>query len=335
MVLILMAIVSCQQPSVTIVDTVAIKIDSLLSSNPKQAFNGIVLVTQEGEEPYVHIQGFSNVENKKELNLDDQFVIGSISKQITAVLILQAYERGDIALDQPIGKYLLNSKQTWKDSVTIHHLLTHTHGIVALDEPLAFMPSTQFQYSQLGYELLANILEAVTHQSFADLSTELFQKQGLKHTVHPKARAAAKLVKGYTEMPNKTIVYEANSLQNYVPAGSFISTANDLAAWNRCLHSGQLLKDSSFDLMVSDYETRKHPIFGEIEYGYGLTFKKGEAPIQIGALGFAPGFVSSNFYFPSSKTTVVILENVARNLEDFKKTFYYHIKILTAIREQH
>ena len=42
--------------------------------------------------------------------------------------------------------------QDWSNKVTIHHLLTHTHGIIDLEEPLEFEQGTQFHYSQLGYE---------------------------------------------------------------------------------------------------------------------------------------------------------------------------------------
>ena len=46
-------------------------------------------------------------------------------------------------------------------------------GIVALDKPLEFQQGTQFQYSQLGYDLLAQILESVTNKSFQELSQTL------------------------------------------------------------------------------------------------------------------------------------------------------------------
>jgi D-alanyl-D-alanine carboxypeptidase len=67
--------------------------------------------------------------------------------------------------------------------------------------------------------------------------------------------------------------------------------------------------------MSKKYATRNHPVFGKLDYG--LTFRENERKIQIGALGFAPEFVSSCFYFPRSKTSVIILENMAQNLDDF------------------
>jgi CubicO group peptidase (beta-lactamase class C family) len=86
--------------------------------------------------------------------------------------------------------------------------------------------------------------------------------------------------------------------------------------------------------MSNSYASRQHPIFEEIEYGYGLTFKKGEENLQIGATGFAPGFVSANFYFPRTKISVIVLQNIARDLPDLKKTFYFNTEILNIVKQK-
>lgn len=308
-------------------------IDSLILSKQPHAFNGVVLISKGDSLLYHTTRGYANFKQKDTLELNHQFVIGSISKQITAVLILQAYERGLLELTTPIAQYLPSLTRQWKDSINIHHLLTHKHGIQSLDKALAFFPDSQFQYSQLGYELLAQILEQVYHKSFLDISTALFQEQHLTQTFHPQDKRFQNLVKGYTENDQGALVYEIHSFENYVPAGGFISTVQDLAKWNELLHSEKLLKQSTFQLMNTKYATRQHPIFDAIDYGYGLTFRANEQQIQIGALGFAPGFVSSNFYFPASNISLVILENVAANLDDFRQTFHYHTSIMKLTRE--
>ncbi len=305
-------------------------IDSLFAA--PNSFNGTVLICQNGQEKYEKTQGFSDWEQKIPLEAEDQFVVGSISKQITAVMILQAYELGSICLHIPIRNYLPNLPQVWADTITIHHLLTHTHGITDMEGPLEFRPGTQFQYSQLGYELLAQIHEQVSGDSFANNATRLFEQCGMKQSCHPDL-APERLVKGYIEASDDSLIFAPNSLANYVAAGGFISTATDLSRWNEYLHEGKVLADSTFRLMSTRYATRQHPIFGEIEYGYGLLFKKGETTIQIGALGYAPGFVSASYYFPQSQTSVVVLENIARDLDDFRETFDEHLEILRIVRQ--
>lgn len=310
------------------------KIDSLLQKSQIKAFSGVVLIARNNHTEYLTTTGFSNIANKEKLNKDNQFVIGSISKQITAVMVLQAYERNELKLHEVISTYLPKLTQPWADTVTVHHLLTHTHGIMALDKPLEFEPGTKFQYSQLGYAMLANILRKVTGKTFRELSKALFVQCGMKNTYHPGKKRSVELAKGYTANAEGSLVLETKSFQNYVAAGSFVSNAEDMVRWNEHLYRGKLLKPDTYKLMATRYATRQHPIFGEIEYGYGLTFEKGEQNIKIGALGFVPGYVSANFYFPGSQTSVIILQNTARYLPDFKKTFFYHTKILDIVKQE-
>ena len=94
------------------------------------------------------------------------------------------------------------------------------------------------------------------------------------------------------------------------------------------------MKKEILELMKTKYSTRIHPIFETVEYGYGLLFKDGEQNTQIGALGYAPGFVSACYYYPQTKLNLVILENTANNLDDFKKTFIVHTEIMELIKKR-
>lgn len=305
------------------------KIDSILI---KHNFNGVVSLFADTTSIYSNVIGFSDLGNKTKLDYNDQFVIGSISKQITAVLLLREYDKGNIGLNDTIAKYLTEINQPWIKEITIHQLLTHTHGIVELDKPLQFVPGSKFQYSQLGYELLAQILENITGKSFEELSTELFDQYELENTFHPNNKQYKNLVKGYEESKNGALEFTDHSLDNYAAAGSFISNAHDLIMWNALLHSNKLVKKETLALMKTKYATRIHPIFGTVEYGYGLIFKEGEHDNQIGALGYAPGFVSASYYYPRSKLNLVILENTANNLNDFRQVFIVHTEIMELLK---
>lgn len=306
-------------------------IDSIIANN---SFNGIVLLTKDSAAIYSKSIGYSDLKKKTPLVLHDQFVIGSISKQITAVLVLREYEKGKIGLENKINRYLLDIKQPWSNEVTIHQLLTHTHGIVALDAPLEFKQGSQFHYSQLGYEILAQILEKVTGKTFEKLATELFNAYELKNTFHPNNKRYKHLVKGYEENENGVLEFTPNSLSNYSAAGSFISNVADLNKWNQLLYFGKLVKKETLKLMETKYATRIHPVFDTIDYGYGLLFKDGEQNLQIGALGYAPGFVSACYFYPQTNMNLIILENTGNNLDDFKKTFKVHTEIMALIKKQ-
>lgn len=121
-------------------------------------------------------------------------------------------------------------------------------------------------------------------------------------------------------------------MYNYAAAGSLISNAEDLDKWNKFLYSETLVKQGTLVLMKKRYATRIHPIFDTIEYGYGLLFKDGEQNLQIGVLGYGPGFVSACYFYPLSNMSLIVLENTANSLDDFKKTFKVHTEIMELIK---
>ena len=218
----------------------------------------------------------------------------------------------------------------------IHHLLIHTHGISQLNAPTTFKVGTQYSYSQIGYDLLAKIIEKTSGKSFEDLSKSLFNECGMINTFHPNIKEYDNLVKGYTETENGQIEYETNTFNTYVAASSFISTAEDLNIWNNLFYSGKLLKNKTMKMLKTKQKgaVRDHPIFGNMEYGYGITVDTKDNILQFGQTGFVPGFISMNFYFPKTQTSVIVLENIAYETDDLKKTFYYHTEILKMIRNE-
>ncbi len=304
-------------------------VDSLLNIKTTTPFNGIIYCVSDENVLLSKVQGFSDFTAKSPLKLTDQFVIGSISKQFTAALILKEYERNNVQLHVPIRWYMPELKQKWADSVTIHQLLTHTHGIVDMDKPSIFPAGTQFNYSQIGYDLLAKIAERATGKKLEILSKELFEKCGMINTLHPASEGITSLAIGYTEK-NKQIEIDINSFQNYPAAGSFISTVEDLARWNTCLYGGKVLKKKTLKLMLAPQQgaVRNHPLFGETLYSYGITVSGENEQLQYGQTGFAPGFVSMNYYLPNTKTSLIMLSNVVYGDDDLKKAFDYHLKVL-------
>ncbi|MFN8361408.1 MAG: serine hydrolase domain-containing protein [Candidatus Kapaibacterium sp.] len=317
--------------------SLASKIDALLSSKTHKPFNGIVLVSQGGRTLYSQVKGISNFSTKKKLQPNSQFIIGSISKQITAVLVLHELDKDHVRLDVPIRAYLPELPDAWADTVTVDHLLTHMHGITRLGSPTAFTPGTQFDYglADIGYRLLSQIVERTSGKSFAALSAEAFEICGMKHTFHPDVKQYKSLVNGYTESEDGSLEFDSLSFINSPAAGGFISTAEDLVRWNTALHSGELLRPKSYDLMITPKKgaVRQHPLSGPTDYGYGTTVSTKEDILQLGQTGFAPGFASMNFYFPATKTSVIILSNVVRN-GDLREKFYYHSEILKLVREE-
>lgn len=297
--------------------------------------NGVIMITRNGIPEYIYMDGYADPEKKTMLQSSSQYVIGSISKQITAVLVLQQVEKGVLQLHQPVRRYLPALSQPWADTVTIHHLLTHMDGIVATDKPLKFKPGTKFSYNQVNFQLLAEILEKTTNRTFASLAHDLFEWCGMENTFHPDKKGYKKLLAGYSMRNDGEFTVDSASYKNiYVAAGGFISTADDLVLWNEALHHGKLLKDSTYRQMLTKYPgaVRDHPLFGKTEYGYGTTISTSEKIAQVGQTGFVPGFPSMNFYFPASGVGVIVLQNFVGRPDDLKKSFALHTRLLGIVR---
>ncbi len=310
------------------------QIDSLLNAPSAKPFNGKVLIGQKDSVLFKRTKGFSDIPYKVPFSSESQFVIGSISKQFTAVLTLIEFEEKRLDLYKPIKFYLPEMNQSWADSVNTHHLLTHMHGIQNLDEPLAFEPGSKYQYSQIGYELLSKVIEKTSGKSFEQLSMELFIYCKMFNTTYPIQENLFLLTQAHTEDSLGKIVFEPNALSNYVPAGSFVSTLDDLFLWNQQFYAGKLLNRKVMQLLTSKHPgaVREHPLFGMTEYGYGITVDTKDSILQYGQTGLAPGFVSMSFYFPDTKLSVMATKNVQYSPDDLVETFDYLVKILNLVR---
>lgn len=315
------------------------QIDSLLASPAPTAFKGIVMIAQKGAIRYAACQGYSDIEQQIPLRFTNEFIIGSISKQITAVLVLREYDKGRLQLDAPVSYYLPQLKYKWTDAVTVHHLLTHTHGIdeEQPDKPLKFKPGTAYEYSQAGYDLLAQIVEETSGKTYSRLSQELFALCGMSHSFHPDIYHDTNLTRGYMEVAGKGL-QDVNKIEKYIPpvaAGRFISNAEDMERWNHCLHSGKLLSARSYKKMITPQKNavRQHPLFGTTYYGYGITVENKNNILQLGQTGLLPGYVSMNYYFPQADLHVVILANTLYTQGGIHKTFSYHTAILDIVKK--
>jgi len=286
-------------------------IDSILqNSNPK--FNGVVLISQNGKTLYSKVEGFSNFETKKPLKLDTQFEIMSNSKLIAAVLLLLEVEKGKVDLNAPIKRYLHELTQTWADSVTVHQLLNHSHGIVDLQKPLAFKPGTDFKYGNLSFNLVAKIVEFSTKKSYTEVAESLFKKLKMNHTFCYSKDKEQNLATGYYNEKNQLEPDTSRQITDEtLGADGIISTVSDLAIWNNNLHKGKILKPESYQLLIKNTILSQHNFFGKekLPYGYGIRIVEEESVKYLGHTGLGDGFSGVNLYFPESDVSLIALEN--------------------------
>lgn len=310
------------------VDNYSNKIDSLLKSNNPYSFNGVILVTKKGKPKYSKSLGFANFDKKTPLNLDNNFEIMSNSKQITSVLLLKEVEKGNINLQSPIRKYLPYIKQSWADTVTVHQLLNHTHGIIDIEKPLAFKAGSDFKYGNLSNILLGKIIEFSSKKTYTEMATELFKKLKMKNTFCYSKGTIKKLVSGHLIDKSDYKVVDSSfiNIEN-IPADGIITTIKDLVISNENLHKGKVLKPKTYQLMTTESAKSQHNVFGKekLGYGYNIRIVEDNGIQYFGHTGLGDGFASLNIYIPKSDVSIIVLENQMNENSDLY--YYFETKI--------
>ncbi|MDP9961455.1 serine hydrolase domain-containing protein [Chryseobacterium lathyri] len=308
------------------------RIDSLIQSpTSPRPFNGVVLITQNGKTKYSKAYGFKDSRTKILLKMDDQFEIMSNTKQITSVLLLKQYEKGKIDLQAPIKKYLPSLTQPWADSVTVHQLLNHTHGIIDTEKPLLFKPGTEFKYGNLSNILLGKIIEKASGKSYIQSATDLFKELHLKNTFCYSKDNRRNLVSGHINKDNNfTPVENSFITDENMPADGVITTAEDMALWNSLLHKNKILSSKSYKLMTTSSTLSQHDVFGKEKsgYGYNMRIVKYKGIPYLGHTGLGDGFASLNVYVPGSDISIIVMEN---QMSEDSNLYYYQEALIRDI----
>jgi CubicO group peptidase (beta-lactamase class C family) len=313
----------------------AVQIDEIMQASSRAGnFSGAVLVARRGNVIYQHAFGLANREWNIPNDLQTKFEIGSMTKQFTAMLILQFVKEGNIRLEGRLSDYLPYYRQDTGSQITISELLSHTSGVPNftslpgfLDGPesrthyaveefakkfcsgnLQFIPGTKFDYSNSGYFLLGAVLEQVSGKSYEDLlQHRIFDPLGMRNS-------------GYTHtetlIPHRAAGYERISagFQNArfydfsIPfsAGALYSTVGDLFLWDQALYTEKLLPAKLRDLMFK-------PNLEDYGYGWVMLVPKSGTPYAGESIpmhgGAIFGFQSVIQRLVQHRELIVLLDN--------------------------
>jgi len=300
--------------------------DSIKSEMQKQHLPGLSLVVI-NDSKTIKSQGYglANVELNVPANPETVYKIGSVSKQFIATGIMLLVEEGKLSLDDPISKFLEGTPDTWK-TITVRHLLTHTSGIVreapgfdplkiqadadviktAYSLPLRFAPGDKWEYCNVGYFSLAEIIHKVTGKPWGDyLKERVFAPLGMNSTrTTTMTDMVQNRANGY--------VWSEGTLRNatnYIalrPSGAFLSTVLDLAKWDEALYSDKILKQTTLNQMwtrVKLNDGKTH------DYGFGWELETVGSHKLIHHGGSLPGFRAQFARFVDDKITIAVLTN--------------------------
>jgi len=297
-------------------------------------FNGTILVARQGTILYQRGFGLANREWNIPNDLQTKFEIGSMSKQFTAMLVLQFVNEGKIRLDGHVSDYLPYYRQDTGKRITISELLSHTSGIPNfitvpgfLDGPasrtrysvrefaqkycssdLRFVPGTKFEYSNSGYFLLGAILEQVSGESYENLLQDrIFKPLGMKDSGYAHSETIiAHRAAGYERSPSG--LQNARYYDMSIPfsAGALYSTVGDLYLWDQALYSERLLPARLRDLLFK-------PNLENYGYGWGILVPKPGSPYAGESIpmhgGAIFGFQSLIQRIVQHEEVIILLDN--------------------------
>ncbi|MBW8524684.1 beta-lactamase family protein [Chryseobacterium chendengshani] len=304
------------------------QIDSIFN---QYNFNGSVGVFKDTVELYLRNNGFADFKNRQAINNKTVFAIGSVSKQFTAVLILLKMEEGKLTLDDQASKYLKEFQSKEYGNITIHQLLNHTSGLNTLGQKLMFANGKDFHYSNDGYNALGKIIEIVTGKSYDENVIDLFKRAGLKNSSTGNLFDSENFAGAYLgNEKNFEIMHNMpkrlGGKEIGIAAGGILSTVDDLHRWNNLLYSGKIIQPETLKKFLLKSAERQHPIFGKMGYGYGIMMNMGK-PAAYFHSGYIKGSPSLNIYYPETKTSVIILSNIADEEKGKSTTFKPHREI--------
>lgn len=288
-------------------------------------------VSQGGKVLNVRGFGLANVELGVPVSADTVFRIGSITKQFTAAAILLLVEDKQIALDDPLIKYLPKYPAAGR-KITIRHLLQHTSGLKdftrlpayraeqatrvtpgdVLDRfqhlPLEFEPGTKHRYCNSGYFVLSLVIEEVSGLTYREFIREhLLAPTGLKRTYcDTHARIIPQRATGYTRWNGNLRNAPYLNLRQTIGAGNMAATVGDLLLWQQALVEHRGLTAKSYQLMTTPGQTSDDKPFG---YGLGLVIRKFNGHKVIRHGGAINGFRGDLAYYPHSGYTIAVLAN--------------------------
>ncbi len=304
---------------------------TLAAAFPADAPGAAVLVVQNGTVKLRNSYGLANLENRAPMDAAAIFPICSITKQFTAVAILQLFEAGKLKLTDDLATWVPDYP-TGGAKVTLAQLLSHMSGIPNVEDtpewrklwdreltpnqtldftrnkPLDFAPGSNFKYSNTGYSLLGLVIEKASGQSYPHyIRTHIFTPAAMTHSIYPDGQPSiVGLPPGYSKTKKGWEKAVGFKMTQAFSAGALLSTVDDMWAWEKALEAGHLVKAS---LLRSAYTEGQLPDGRGTHYGFGWEINKLGRHVIIEHGGGMPGYAAYEARVPDANIYVVILAN--------------------------
>ena len=316
------------------------RIEAYLTELDKVGFSGVVLVEINGQKVISRGYGYRNLEAQENNTPNTIFDIGSLTKQFTASAILKLEMQRKLNNSDTITKYF-PSVPSDKSTITIHDLLRHQSGLPStvgkdydpiteaefvdsvMKTPLRSKPGTAFSYSNIGYSLLALILEKVSGQSYEQyLYNNLWKPAGMETTGYSRPGFDPDLIAvGYREnnaVWGKPTSKKWNGNEPFLHLkgnGGILSTTEDLYKWNKALMTDNILSKEAKQKL---YHPKRRPDEKESPmYAYGWDVARTDRnTFRVWHNGANNIFYADFMRFIDEGTTLIMMSNKSNRLLD-------------------
>ncbi|MCC4621864.1 beta-lactamase family protein [Xanthomonas cassavae CFBP 4642] len=292
---------------------------------------GVVLVTRGDQVLLRQAYGLADIENGVAMQPDAALRLASVTKQFTAVAVLQLVQAGKLQLDATLVS-LDPALSGPLAQVTVRQLLTHTSGIKNVssiaasraarredtdaatllntfkDLPLEFDAGTRFRYSNSNYIVLTHLIGRVSGQPYPTyMQQALFAPLGMQHTRYDSHLAViAKRAHGYRRSKGELQNADFISMTQPQGAGGLISTVDDLARWHRALRDGVPV---SAGLLAQAMRKTTLADGSASPYGFGWIVGQANGIADVEHGGFINGFNSYIVRLQQPDVFVTVLTN--------------------------
>ncbi len=328
----------------TIDDALLESIEALVAETAEsKSIPGLSLSVRVGDVITVFDYGYANLEHQIPVTKDSIFEIGSISKTITAVGILQLRERGLIDLDDTIEPFFRDFPRAGE--ITVRDLLQHSSGIHELTDieefsnnmrrdwspqelieitsefELDFAPGTSAQYSNINFILLGLIIEELTGIPYDEyIADNILGPLGMGNSMLGSRKTLVYgRASGYRLSEGVLENAEYESLVSPFASGAMISTSEDLVKLTRVFTPDLLLSKQSIDEMISQTVLRNGELWPNdksMTYGLGLDMLYFFDRFVPGKTGGISGFNSYFLYLPDRDLAVAVTANLDDSLRE-------------------
>jgi CubicO group peptidase (beta-lactamase class C family) len=286
-------------------------------------------IARSGDLVWAGASGVADVGTTEPPGPDTQFLVASISKTFTAVLVVALRDAGKLSLDDPLETYVAESKHA---GITIRQLLSHVSGMQrepvgdvweqlrfpGTDELIAGWneaerigrPHHLWHYSNLAYSMLGEVVARIDGRPWYDsLRARVLDPLGLRRTTLGLTDGAATgyYVPPFSDVPVTEPVLDIGAMAS---CGGLASTATDLTTWAMFLAEGndEVLGKDTLDEMCQ-VQTMADPDRWQLAWGLGLMLVRVGDRVFAGHTGAMPGHITGMFVHRQSGTAGVALMN--------------------------